>query len=322
MSFKLFIYYCAICGGWAALVGWAVGQALAAPIPEDWVTVKAFLRALILGLSLGAMVACALAFVDMLWSTGGRGMSQALLKAVVVAVIGCAAGLVGAAVGQAGYQLTNMVLLRVLGWTLTGLLIGGSVGLYDTWAGRAKRQTALGAVRKVRNGLIGGFLGGLLGGILHSALGASLSGFFGAVGALFHSAKAADDFKSTSAWGFVALGVCIGLFIGLAQVILKEAWVRVEQGFRAGRELMLTKDEITIGRAEGCDIGLFGDNGIERTHARIVRKNGRFLLADAETPGGTYLNDERIGEPRPLRDGDLIRVGKSSLRFGERQKRK
>ena len=32
----------------------------------------------------------------------------------------------------------------------------------------------------------------------------------------------------------------------------------------AGREIMLTKDETTIGRAESCDIGLFGDNAIER----------------------------------------------------------
>jgi hypothetical protein len=322
MSFKLFIYYCALSGGWAALVGWAVGQALAAPLPESWGAGQAFVRAVILGLCLGAMVACALAFVDMLWSTGGRGMSQALLKAIVVAVIGCASGLVGAAVGQAGFQLTQMVLLRVLGWTLTGLLIGGSIGLYDVWAGRSRRQTAAGAVRKVRNGLLGGLLGGTLGGTLHSLLGATLSGFFSAVGALVHSTKSVDDFKSTSAWGFVALGVCIGLFIALAQVILKEAWVRVESGFRAGRELMLTKDEVTIGRAEACDIGLFGDNGIERTHARIVRKNGRFLLDDADTPGGTYLNDARISQPTPLRDGDLIRVGRSSLRFGERAKRK
>ena len=59
--------------------------------------------------------------------------------------------------------------------------------------------------------------------------------------------------------GFVALGMCIGLLIGLAQVILKEAWVRVEAGFRAGREMILSKPEVTIGRAESCDIGLFGD---------------------------------------------------------------
>ena len=27
MSFRLFIYYCALCGGWAAFLAWAVVQA-------------------------------------------------------------------------------------------------------------------------------------------------------------------------------------------------------------------------------------------------------------------------------------------------------
>ena len=122
--------------------------------------------------------------------------------------------------------------------------------------------------------------------------------------------------------GLVILGLCIGLLIGLAQVFLKEAWLKVESGFRAGREVMLSKDETTIGRAESCDIGLFGDNAVERTHARIQLKNNQYVLADAETPGGTFLNDKPVRKPTPLRNGDAIRVGNSVLRFGERQKTK
>ena len=95
------------------------------------------------------------------------------------------------------------------------------------------------------------------------------------------------------------LGVCIGLLIGLAQVILKEAWIKVEAGFRAGRELMLTKDETTIGRAEGCDLGLFGDNTIEKLHARIVLKNNRYLLEDAGDGG----RDVRSTTSRSARAG-------------------
>jgi predicted component of type VI protein secretion system len=121
--------------------------------------------------------------------------------------------------------------------------------------------------------------------------------------------------------GFVALGFCIGVLIGLAQVIFKEAWVRVEKGFRPGRELILTKPEVTIGRAEGCDIGLFGDPKIERLHARILHRDGAYLLADAGTPGGTFVNEEAVGPPVRLNSGDLIRVGSSVLRFGERQKK-
>ena len=66
-----------------------------------------------------------------------------------------------------------------------------------------------------------------------------------------------------------------------------------------------------------------GDNTIEKTHARIVLKNGRYLLVDADTPGGTYLNDELVTGPTPLRSGDVIRVGRDRLlRFSEKQKRR
>jgi predicted component of type VI protein secretion system len=118
----------------------------------------------------------------------------------------------------------------------------------------------------------------------------------------------------------VALGACIGLAVGLAQVMLKEAWVRVDAGFRPGRELILTKPEITLGRAESCDVGLFGGQGVEKLHARITRQGDRFLLADAGTPGGTLLNGTRLIDPAPLRDGDRIQMGNCILTFGERRK--
>jgi pSer/pThr/pTyr-binding forkhead associated (FHA) protein len=119
----------------------------------------------------------------------------------------------------------------------------------------------------------------------------------------------------------VALGLCIGLMVSLTQVILRESWLQVEAGFRAGREMLLIKPVLTIGRAEACDIGLFGDPDIERLHARILRQGDQFFLADAGSSSGTYLNDQRINGPAPLRSGDAIRVGKAVLRFGERQKR-
>jgi hypothetical protein len=311
MSFKLFIYYCAVCGGWAALAGWGLGLVLGGDFENP------LLRVMIEGLCVGMLVALALGFVDILWNSAGRGMSQALLRGLVVAGIGCVSGLLGAAVGQALVLLAGWVahrdidILGVVGWVLSGLLIGASVGVYDWWQHRRHREAAAGAGRKIRNGVLGGLLGGLIGTTLYWALRLGLTTLLGR-----------DNLLSSGAWGFVALGLCIGLFIGLAQVILKEAWVRVEEGFRAGRELILSKDEVTIGRAESCDIGLFGDAGVERTHARILVRNHRYMLADAGTDGGTFLNDQRIAQPTPLRDGDMIRLGKSRLRFGERRKRK
>src|SRR5207247_44078 len=153
------------------------------------------------------------------------------------------------------------------------------------------------AFLKMTNGIIGGTAGGLLGSILYlvirSALGTVLS-------------KNPVDLLSSSFAGFIALGACIGLMIGMAQVILKEAWVKVEAGFRPGRELILSKEETTVGRGEGCDVALFGDAGVEKLHARLVRRKGRYFVEDADTPGGTFVNEQRADQPVALRDGDEI----------------
>jgi hypothetical protein len=302
MSFRLFVYYCAVCGAWAAFVGWLLGRWVSSPDSD------ALVKSVVRGLSLGMMLALGLGIVDALFSS--RGVGAIVLRGLFVGLLGLIGGLLGGAVGQALFTLTGSAVLQAFGWVLTGLLIGASVGVFDVLARLMRSEGAAGAVRKVINGVIGGGIGGLLGALLYIPLYSSLASFF-----------QRDDVLSGSAWGFVILGACIGLFIGLAQVILKEAWLRVESGFRPGRELIINKDQITIGRAESCDIGLFGGQGVEKVHARILLRGKRYLLADADTPGGTYLNDEKISEPTPLRNGDMIRVGNCVLRFGERAKK-
>jgi hypothetical protein len=310
MSFKLFIYYCALCGAWAAFVGWASGSFMADHLPRDTSTLA---RTLLKGSSLGTAVAIALGFVDALWNRNGHQAAPVVARSLLAGVLGCACSLFGVGIGQYLYHLTEIEPFRIFGWALTGLLIGASVGALDLILCVARGQGASGHMRKVSNGLLGGFLGGLLGGSLSAGVSLVLS-------RIFH--KAPDDLLSSSAWGFVVLGTCIGLFIGLAQVILKEGWLRVEAGFRAGREILLTKEEVLIGRAEACHIGLFGDTSVERMHARILHKNSRYLLVDEGSPAGTFLNDQRITHPTPLKSGDAIRLGNNVLRFGERQRKK
>ncbi len=222
------------------------------------------------------------------------------------------AWLLGGAIGQAFVGWVKLSVFLVLGWTFTGFMIGAAPGLYDLLERLLTRERMGGAIRKLIHGLIGGFVGGFLGGLV------SLLLTF--IGTLVFRENAAT-FWTPFAAGFIALGMCIGLLIGTAQVVLKEAWLKIESGRRAGRELLLSKPSITIGRAESCDIGLFGDPQVERNHARIVLQGNRYLVEDADTPAGTYLNGERIDGPAPLRSGDEIRVGNCTLRFGERQKR-
>lgn len=56
--------------------------------------------------------------------------------------------------------------------------------------------------------------------------------------------------------------------------------------------------------------------GVSRKHAEIVRKEeGALSLVDRNAQNGTYLNGNRLiaNQPRVLRDGDEIRLGKLVL---------
>jgi hypothetical protein len=225
--------------------------------------------------------------------------------------VGILGGFVGGFFGQALYGWTQFALLLLFGWTFTGALVGAAPGAFDYLRSLAREEDNSFALRKVLRGVLGGAVGGFLGGLFYLLLQAAWS-------AILRGRE--EDFWSPSAMGFVVLGLCIGLLIGLAQVILKEAWLRVEAGFRPGRELILSKAEITLGRAESCDLGLFGDSAVDKSHARLIRKGQRWLLVDDGSATGTFLNGRRIDGPTPLNSGDEIRLGRNVLRFGERRK--
>jgi hypothetical protein len=305
MSFRLFIYYCALCGAWAAFLGWLLGRFVEPESP--------LLRSIGRGVLLAILITLALAFVDGIWNLTLARTGQLLARVGSAVLAGLVGSLIGTSIGQGLYSVTQGSFIGyafvIVGWTLTGLLIGASIGLWDVVPRLLAGQSLQGGLKKSFNGVLGGTLGGLVGGVLYILLTLPFE-------------SAGRSLLTPSAIGSVLLGLCIGLFIGLAQVILKEAWVRVEAGFRPGRELILSKPETVIGRAESCDIGLFGDNTIERTHSRIILQQNRYLLADNGTAAGTLLNGARITGPTPLRAGDEIQVGRSVLRFEERQKKK
>lgn len=80
-------------------------------------------------------------------------------------------------------------------------------------------------------------------------------------------------------------------------------------------------DEATLGRSDaatntrpGLDLTPFGalDMGVSRLHAAIRRGEETLTLVDLGSANGTFLNGQRLvaEQPRVLRDGDEIRVGK------------
>jgi hypothetical protein len=320
MSFRLFVYYCAVVGAWCGLIGWALGIAallLTSPTVDSYP--RYILRVCLQGTFLGFTIAFGLSFLDAMFNFSLWQFSKVFIRVLFATLLGLFAGLFGSFIGGSLYFMTSSFgnvfggISFVIGWTIVGFFIGISISLFEIVASVIAKQGMGGAINKIIKCLVGGTFGGIMGGVIALAL-RLIAGSL--------TTRNIDGLWCPVALGFISIGACIGLLVGLAQVILKEAWIKVEAGFRPGREMLLQKDKVTIGRAEGSDIALFGDSGVEKTHAHIVKEGGRYYLEDLQTPGGTYLNDQKIQGRAPLKAGDLIRVGKSVLRFNERTKRK
>ena len=72
-------------------------------------------------------------------------------------------------------------------------------------------------------------------------------------------------------------------------------------------------DEITVGRASGCQIALPDDTFVSQLHARIFRKDGQLQVEDLGSTNGTFLNRKKVSAPVTLRRGDRLQVGKTVL---------
>jgi len=315
MSFRLFVYYCAIAGGWSGFIGWLLGILLAPRSGEDYFPY--ILRVSIIGMFLGVSVAFGLSFMDASFNLGLRRFGGVFLRVTTAVIVGLFGGLFGSFVGGSLYFFTprDTILAPIAfiaGWTVVGFLIGLSIGFFEILASLVTQKDVGSSFKKVIKCLFGGTLGGFIGGAIALGMRSAALQIGGNVDV--------DKLWCPIASGFIAIGACIGLLVGLAQIILKDAWIRVEAGFRPGREMFLNKEKTTIGRAEGSDIALFGDAGVEKNHATIIKEAGRFFLEDLQTPGGTFVNDQKVQGKAPLNAGDLIRVGKSVLRFNERAK--
>jgi MFS family permease len=295
VSFRIFIYYCALCGGWGAFVAWALSEILGLRLIESGLFYSAAL-----GGMLGLLIAGAVGTLDARLNAPAGNRSARIIVSIFF-------GLIGGVAGGFFCEVLTMVnpWLRFLGWMIVGVAIGSSIALYEFGEALLSQRVPRLAGQKLIHGVLGGALGGMTGGLLFTILDLT---------ELKNSMP-----RASLALGLVTLGTFVGLLIGLTQILLKEAWVEVEAGFRPGRQMILSKAETTIGRAETCDLALPGE-GIEFIHARISFEDGRYILADAGSSEGTFLNDHKLSQSAPLRSGDRIRVGGNLLTFGERRK--
>jgi pSer/pThr/pTyr-binding forkhead associated (FHA) protein len=75
-------------------------------------------------------------------------------------------------------------------------------------------------------------------------------------------------------------------------------------------------DRITVGRAPSTEIQIDWDTEVSGLHAELDRIGGDWTVSDdGLSRNGTHVNGDRVVGRRRLRDGDVIRFGKTPATF-------
>jgi hypothetical protein len=200
MSSRSFVYICAVCGGLAAYAGWALGLLL----PFESPLLLASCRASLLGMA----VAAGLALADAFNKPGPDG-----LRVAVTCGIGAAGGLIGGLIGEGLRDRLQVEVFVLIGWLFTGMFAGGAAAVADVIAHFRRKELLAGPLDRLFRSAIGGAVGGFLGGTIIVLLNAACRRYV---------IEDAETFWSPGAWGYVALGVCIGEGVAVAQLVFPE----------------------------------------------------------------------------------------------------
>ena len=88
----------------------------------------------------------------------------------------------------------------------------------------------------------------------------------------------------------------------------------VLRGPNTGARFLLDDDSVTSGRHPDSDIFL-DDVTVSRRHAELERTADGYLVRDAGSLNGTYLNQKIVSGDTHLSNGDEIQVGRFKLVF-------
>lgn len=88
--------------------------------------------------------------------------------------------------------------------------------------------------------------------------------------------------------------------------------IRVTAGPMAGTSLILSGAPVTFGRAPDNTI-VIDDDFASSHHARIIARNGAWVLEDLSSTNGTFVDGSRITAPFDLGIGTQITIGHTTL---------
>ncbi|MCS3921194.1 FHA domain-containing protein [Fervidibacter sacchari] len=204
---------------------------------------------------------------------------------VLAAALGAIGGLVGLLWGEFLYQLLRFseLLARPIGWALFGFVLGSSQGI--------ARGSFVGALRAGLGGGIGAGLGGLSFALLPSLT------------------QLPDPACRGIAW--VLMGALIGSASVLVERFLAGATLKVASGKLEGKEFILDKPQLTVGRDERCDIPIYYDRNIEPRHATLEWTGAGYRIAPIGN--ATVIVNGQTVPVKELSHNDVIQVGNTRL---------
>jgi DNA-binding CsgD family transcriptional regulator len=92
------------------------------------------------------------------------------------------------------------------------------------------------------------------------------------------------------------------------------AWIELPDGERC----LLKGNVMRIGRDPANEMVLIGDPRVSRSHAELLLRQSQWIILDLGSSNGTKVNNRRI-EQHPLRDGDRIQLGSTTIVYIARE---
>jgi pSer/pThr/pTyr-binding forkhead associated (FHA) protein len=90
-------------------------------------------------------------------------------------------------------------------------------------------------------------------------------------------------------------------------------FLEVIEGEQKGEKYSINRKSVTIGRESVCDIQL-EDTYISKRHCQLVFRNDHFTIIDLGSTNKTKV-DDKVYVQKNLKDGNIITLGKTVLRF-------
>ena len=115
------------------------------------------------------------------------------------------------------------------------------------------------------------------------------------------------DFSAKATWGTASFGSTKSIVVHIRDIA-------EPLDIRLTDYMILGRADSSSPRQPDIDLTPFGalEKGVSRIHAAIEKSDDVLTLVDMGSSNGTHLNGQRLrpDQPRVLRDGDEVRLGK------------